>query len=274
MVSRTKSSTTSRSSPDGSDVTTNAHIPLVTICYNNHRYVENTVLQAARFGIRTIILDNASGYADTRAYLAGLQERAEVIFLPDNAGHTCWTIPSVYNRLPDRFFLSDPDLEWNPTLPADFPTILDGLRSELQAGRIGFALDLSDSGAMFQDPDYVVGTSISAWEAQFWTSRVLHPTYEIYNAPIDTTFHLFDKQNTGGRHIRLGGIFTARHLPWYRETDIPPHDLLHMYAASRGSTISKLVLREMARKDLVQGALDECRRKCGDSAFLSAAALT
>ena len=249
-------------------------IPLVTICYNNHRYVENTVLQAARFGLRTIILDNASDYSDTRAYLEEVQKRADVIFLPNNAGHTCWTTPSVFNRLPDRFFLSDPDLQWNPALPADFPAILDELRSKLGAGKIGFALDLSEGAEIFQDPDYVVGTSILAWEAQFWTSRVLHPSYEIYNAPIDTTFHMFDKRNPGGRHIRLGGFFTARHLPWYRETDIPPHDLLHMYAASRGSTISHLVLREMSRKGLVREALNECSKKCGDATFLAAAVKT
>lgn len=252
-------------------MTNAADIPLVTICYNNHRYVDNTVTQAANFGIRTLIVDNASDYADTRTYLEAVKKRAEVIFLPTNAGHTCWTVPSVYNRLPDRFFLSDPDLQWNPDLPADFPVIFDGLRSELGAGKIGFALELSDGAEMFQDPDYVVGTSILAWEAQFWTSRVTHPSYEIYNAPIDTTFHMYDKRNTGGRHIRLGGIFTARHLPWYRETDIPAHDILHMYATSRGSTISKLVLRELARKGLVQDALDECRRKCGDASFLAAA---
>lgn len=246
-------------------------IPLVTICHNNHHYVENTISQATKFGLRTIVVDNASTYAATRIYLRRAQNVADVIYLAENLGHLCWSTPAVYDALPERFFISDPDLQWNPSLPPDFPAILDALCSELGASQIGFALDLSDWTEMHQDADYFQGQSIRAWEEQFWRSRLQHPLYELYSAPIDTTFHLFDKANRGGSRVRVAGVFTARHLPWYRDTPIDLHDLLHMYAVSRGSTTSRLALRQIALKHDLRAVLEECKQKCGDAAFLTAA---
>lgn len=247
------------------------NIPLVVICHNNHHYVDNTISQARRFGLRVIVLDNASSYAATRVYLKRIKREVEVIFLSENLGHTCWSSSPTYDDLPARFFLSDPDLQWNPRLPPDFPTILEGLGYELNAGQVGFALDLSDGSEMFQDDDYFRGQSILGWESQFWATRLPHPAYELYAAPIDTTFHFFDKARRGGRQVRVAGDFTARHLPWYRDTTIPPHDLLHMYVTSHGSTTARLVLREMARKRVLRDAIDECKHKCKDVTFLAVA---
>lgn len=246
-------------------------IPLVLICHNNHFYVDNTISQARRFGLRVIVLDNASSYAATRSYLKRIKEEVEVIRLAENLGHTCWAQPPTYDALPARFFLSDPDLQWNPRLPPDFAAILEGLCAELDAGQVGFALDLSDGPAMFQDADYFRGHSILGWEAQFWTTRLPHPAYELYAAPIDTTFHLVDKERRGRRGVRVAGDFTAKHLPWYRGTAIPPHDLLHMYVTSHGSTTAKIVLREMARLRVLKDAIDECKHECRDSSFLAIA---
>ena len=45
---------------------------------------------------------------------------------------------------------------------------------------------------------------------------------EIYNAKIDTTCCLVNSQYSigesglDGNHIRVAGIFTAKHLPWYK----------------------------------------------------------
>jgi hypothetical protein len=243
--------------------------PLVIISHNNHAYVENTITQAEKFGLGAIVLDNASTYEKTRNCLEAISRRVRVIHLPDNFGYTCWSRPEIYDRLPDRFFLTDPDLQWNAKLPVDFPATLDALCSAFGARKVGFALDLGDSDGMFQDADYYQGKSIRAWEAQFWTRRIAHPLYEIYAAALDTTFQLFDKAKPSGLHLRVAGNFIAKHLPWYRETTISPHDLVHMYVSSRASTTAKLVLREMSRRNSLAAALDECRRSCSSPLSMS-----
>ena len=236
--------------------------PLVVICYNNHDYLDATLVQARRFGLRAIVVDNASDFEQTRAYLAMIGGDTELIQLSSNIGYTCWSRPEVYDCLPNRFFLSDPDLQWNPALPVDFPTQLDQLASAHAARKVGFALDLSDHVDMFSDVDYHQGRSIHDWERQFWSRRINSSSHEMYDAPIDTTFQLFDKTNVHGPHIRVAGSFTAKHLPWYRESALSPHARLHMYVTSHMSTTAKLVLREMTRVGVLTTAFEECRRSC------------
>lgn len=245
-------------------------VPLVVICHDNHRYVDSTIVQAAKFGLRVIVLDNASTYAATRSYLKSAERVVEVKYLGENFGYSCWSQPSIYAGLPDRFFLSDPDLQWNARLPSDFPAILERLFSELDASQVGFALDLSDAGAMFQDADYFEGRSIPDWESQFWATRLAHPSYELYRAPIDTTFHFLDKAHRSGPQVRVAGDFSAKHLPWYRDTTISPHDRLHMYVGNHGAT-ARLVLREMERTRVFRDAIDACKHECRDDTFLASA---
>lgn len=238
--------------------------PLVVISYNNHRYVSVTIQQAKRFGLHTLVVDNASPYDATRDFLASVTNdpNVELLRLEGNFGHTCWQRPEVYDRLPERFFLTDPDLQWNDRLPSSFAGILDDLSTQFGATRIGFALDISDADAMLQDRDYFSGSpgkTIVECEQGFWDKPIAHPTYRMYDANIDTTFHLFDKSERSGRNIRIGGEFTAKHLPWYRETSIPTHDLIHMYSNAPSSTIAKLVLRELARKKAVWERCDVCK---------------
>lgn len=233
--------------------------PLVVISYNNHFYLRNTLAQAAHFDLDAIVIDNASPYAKTRHYLQEIEGSVRLIRLATNHGYVSWQLPEVYATLPDRFFLTDPDLQWNPRLPDNFPAVLDALCTELGARKVGFALDLSDRADMFQDADYFGGKSIADWEAQFWRQRVRHPQHDLYHAPVDTTFHLFDKRNTNGPQVRVAGDFASRHLPWYRDMvmAIPPHDLVHMYG--QHSTISKLVFREMQRRGIRWKPCDACR---------------
>src|SRR5512143_471081 len=140
--------------------------PLVIISFNNHAYVASTLVQAQKFGLVPIVIDNASAYETTRGFLASIERSVEVLRLADNVGFTCWSRPEIYDRLPARFFLTDPDLQWNAQLPSDFPLTLDELCSRHGARKVGFALDLSDRERMFQDADYHEGRSISSWEDQ------------------------------------------------------------------------------------------------------------
>jgi len=198
------------------------NVPIVVVCYNNYRYVENTLKQIRTLNIdyykNIIIMNNCSNDTKTIEYLNAVD--VKVIHNSTNSGP--WIRPDknadVYNSLPDKFILTDPDLEMNPQLPQNFIDVLLELSEKHKTHKIGLALDISDFDKMYQFT-YNLDRTIHEWESQFWTDRVNDDNYELYYAGIDTTFCLVNKQYASGE-IRVAGNFTAKHLPWYRENKI------------------------------------------------------
>jgi hypothetical protein len=223
------------------------NIPILIISFNNHEFVANTIeqLHVHRIGDEDIIvIDNASNWDETRHFLDGLKCR--VIRNTENFGHLCWARPEIFNALPDKFCVTDPDLQFHPRLPANFIEVMSELADRYQASKVGFALDLSDGDQMFQYPDYHLGQSILEWESQFWKQRVPGESLEIYLAEVDTTFHVFNKHGFHRRQLRVAGDYTAKHLPWYRTNAlIPPERMTKVYQhASRVSTIARFHMRQ------------------------------
>jgi len=192
-------------------------VPIVVVCYNNYRYVENTLKQIRRINCdyykNIIIMDNCSNDAKTIEYL----DSVDVKVIRNSTNDGAWIRPEtnaeVYHSLPDRFILTDPDLEINEKIPGNFINDLVELSEKYQCGKIGFALDISDYDKMYHFT-YFHGVTIYDWEKQYWTNRINDDKYELYWAPIDTTFCLVNKKY-GGSDIRVAGDFTAKHLPWY-----------------------------------------------------------
>ena len=119
----------------------------------------------------------------------------------------------IYHTLPDKFILTDPDLELNKNLPSDFIERLAELSDKYNCEKIGMALDISE-------PDKFFPTAPFQHESQFWKNRILNDAYELYEAAIDTTFCLVNKNGIYNYKIRVAGNFTATHLPWYYENPI------------------------------------------------------
>jgi hypothetical protein len=164
-------------------------------------------------------MDNSSTCADTIQFLKDID--VQVI---RNHNNGPW-IDSFHNRhiydaLPNKFVLTDPDLGFNPDLPRDFVDQLSALSDTYQTAKIGFALDISDTDKMIPTICHNGSTTYDC-EIPFWSNRIPNDTYEIYEAAIDTTFHLCNKQFADrGRHIRVAGSFTAKHLPWYIDNKV------------------------------------------------------
>lgn len=227
-------------------------VPICIISFNNGRYVKHMVEQLGRITplAEIWILDNCSTDPDTLAYLETVPVR--VLRNPTNVGP--WISPTqnaaVYAELPDLFVLTDPDLELNPNLPSTFLDTMADLAVTYRASKLGLALDISDP-SLFLEGDYVEGRTIAEHEAQFWTSQIPHPQYELYRAGLDTTFCLVNKQvpDHPAYHIRIAGDFTAKHLPWYKKN--PLFSVYESYnkatAATTISTTSGLIARSIER---------------------------
>ena len=197
-------------------------IPILIISYNNHKYVANTIRQIININASLensiTIIDNNSDNNDTIQYLkdiVNIYNGIKIIYNKTNSGP--WVTDSnnvdIYNSMPDKFILTDPDLEFNSNLPTNFIDILVELSNTYNCKKIGFALKIDDSDKMYKGI-YFKGKNIYDWESQFWVKRIDNPDYELYSADIDTTFYLHNK-NGNDSCIRIAGNFTARHLPFY-----------------------------------------------------------
>lgn len=192
----------------------NLGVPVYLIVYNLSYFVKNSVDQLKKYTKNIHIIDNKSVYPKLLEYY----DKEYDFFLhkmPANYGHLVW-MKQMYWQFPRIFAISDPDLQYNINLPSNFLNIMKDLTFEYKKGKVGFALDISDSHLFFKDPNYTDGVSIAEWESRFWLRKIDNPKYELYNAGLDTTFCVVNKSFPETNNaIRMGGDFTCKHIPWY-----------------------------------------------------------
>ena len=198
-------------------------IPILIVCYNNYKYVDNTVQQIIKinqdYEPYITIIDNQSDDEETKYYLK--TTKTNVYYNVRNVGP--WirndVNSDIYNAMPSKFILTDPDLEFNPNIPKNFVEILIQISDKYAGFKTGFALDISDFSEMYQC-EYLQGKTIYQWEEGFYSNKIEdYEGYPIYRADIDTTFAVINKNNNGP-NIRVGGSFIAKHLPWYPKNKI------------------------------------------------------
>lgn len=217
-------------------------IPIVVVCYNNFRYVENMIEQIRKINpayFKNIhILNNCSTCPETIDFLK--KTDANVIYNHENSGP--WINKTqnghIYNMLPEKYILTDPDLEFSEKMPSNFIEILSELSDKHNCYKIGLALKIDDYEDMYTS-EYINGTTIYTWEQQFWKTREPNDVYEIYNAPVDTTFCLVNKNKDG--ELRISGDFIALHLPWYKKNKI--YNVYENYLANKNTTYISTIAR-------------------------------
>ena len=220
-------------------------IPIIIISFNNHKYVKNTIVQLENIDSsiikNVIIMDNNSSEINTINYLNTTKHK--VIRNIENKGPWIENYKDFYNSLPNQFIITDPDLEFNNNLPKNFIQILLSLSDKFKCHKIGFALNIEDSDQMYGSV-YYNNLNIYDWEKQFWQNKIDDSNYELYDAEIDTTFCLINKQaaNKSSKRIRIAGNFTAKHLPWYKKNSFYNAYEKYIYGTNSYSTISKLFL--------------------------------
>jgi len=200
------------------------HTLIIIICYNNYKYLNNMVKQLENLIVEPniLIINNNSNCKYTIDYLNKLNNKYNIINCDKNFGHLVWMEPFIFNRLPDRFIITDADLELNKNTPKNFLDIMVEISEQYKSNKVGFALDISEPEKMFKYNFYDFGynniPTICESQKQYWVNRVIDNKLEMYFSPIDTTFCLFNK-NHNGSHIRIAGDFTMKHLPWYIDID-------------------------------------------------------
>jgi len=209
-------------------------LPVLVICYNNGVYVENIVKQFNKFKIFPIIINNKSSDQETLSTLSKLEQTklAYVVHSTKNFGHFVGLMDSIYKELPRNFAYTDPDLKLNPLLPENFIEQLISITEKYCVFKAGFALDLLEKEEIIDVSQVISQTkpfsfckefNVREYEKRFWRLKLTEDSHEIYFAPIDSTFAVYNKDNYIGDMydaVRVAGNFSAIHLPWFPKLDI------------------------------------------------------
>jgi hypothetical protein len=224
-------------------------ITLVIIAWNNLFFVRRFIDQIVKLGIPNpiLILDNASTYQPLFSYYqelktGPLKDRVEIWLIRENLGHEVYL--KLASNLPQIYLLSDPDLELNPNMPPNVGEHLLAISEKYGFGKVGLALDLSDHDK-FITGGY--GEKVYDGESNYYKTRVNDADYEIYLAPIDTTFCLVNNKYDFYKGLRVGGNFVAKHLPWYEgflQENIPRGELEIWVKDNKSSSILQYVSAE------------------------------
>ena len=222
-LDKSRNTLSKRSRPN--HLLTPSSVPVLVPCFNNPSHAENMLAQLQSLGFTDItFVDNASSSLDMHRWLDEATLRgAQVERLAENVGPR----DSIFTRerlakLPRWFCVTDPDLQLNPALPKDFLEIMADATAKHRIAKAGFALDISNRKELRQEQFDIDGTNyhIWEWEKKFWARSLdFTSSYDtIFRANLDTTFSLYDLKRFNNEEmmkaLRIGGRFTAKHLPW------------------------------------------------------------
>lgn len=225
-------------------------IPIIIICYNNYKYVNHMIEQLIRVNSdlkpNLYIMNNGSDDPETVEFLRNCAFTDIKILHRENNGP--WIRPEtnadLFERLPDKFILTDPDLELNANLPPDFVNVLCELSEKYEKSKVGFAISIHDIDKMYP---YEYMKPICEWEYKYWIFHCFDEKYnnvepyEIYHAELDTTFALINKKHWVNSTLRIAGDFTCRHLPFYINNGVMSlEDEYKYYKGSKFSTLGKV----------------------------------
>ena len=214
-------------------------LPIIIICFNNYKYVDNTIKQIINinpdYKKYIFILNNKSDDEKTIEYL--LKNNLDVKIINNDVNEGPWINKGknahIFDALPDKYIITDPDLQFNKNLPKNFIEIMDELSEFYKCNKIGFAISLEDKDDMYPYENYFDNKTIYDFESKhFWNTPIQHSLYHLYEAGIDTTFslhnkkyfreHVFYNSDNGvlmymdsNLFIRMAGDFECKHLPFY-----------------------------------------------------------
>jgi len=207
------------------------NFPVFINSFNRPTYLKLIIQQFNNYKIKPIIIDNNSTNPDIINYFNEFNnEKFFLIRFDQNLGHNVIFVKDIYDHLPKYFAYTDCDIKLNDNLPENFLDELSILTNVFKSYKAGFALDINSDGLKNLKSKF--GYNIIEWEAHFWAKPLKHKDLEVYSAAIDTTFAVYNRYNEnlcGGKKkhnaIRVGGKYTAIHLPWMKYDPISAEEL-------------------------------------------------
>jgi hypothetical protein len=215
--------------------------PVIIPTFNNPKYLNKMLGQLIDYGFEhkdIIILDNFSKYPVMQTTLNGKIEQGCIVVkkFTNDGPREYYKNKDLFDWLPEKFILTDPDIGFNKKLPKNFINTMIDISEKHGFYKVGFALDIEMNHLMgntnIKDIMFNPTLSMYQWEKQFWSNKLFETEqYDpVYSAAIDTTFCLVNKKffrdyeepmQIKDLCVRIGGDFTAQHYGWY---EIPPID--------------------------------------------------
>lgn len=191
------------------------NIPVIINNYNRLGCLVILIKWLEKAGMKKIyIIDNNSSYKPLLEFYKNT--KYTVYKLDSNKGHFSLWETVLFTKFRRQYYIyTDPDVIPADTCPLNaveyFMTVLSAYK---EIDKVGFGLAINDLPDHFKMKNEVI-----SWEKQFWQKPVAP---NLYDAMIDTTFALYRPGCKGGvtlKSYRTGGSYTARHLPWYEDSE-------------------------------------------------------
>lgn len=206
-------------------------IPIIIPTFNTPTYLKSMIDQLEDRGWTNIIIgDNGSTYQPMLDLLDKLSHTYHVVMWGKNMGPRVYTEnKDICSRMPKYFIVTDPDLLFNPNMPVAALNKMRRITDTYGVSKVGLAIEIDDpeERKRFFNPHQV-----DLWERNYWSRKIerLPEIDDLYAAPIDTTFCLYNRDqflleidNVPGNMtcntsaIRIAGRFTCRHMGWWAE---------------------------------------------------------
>lgn len=206
-------------------------VPIIIPTFNLPSYLKSMVDQLESRGWTNIIVaDNNSTYPPMIELLDELSQKYYVVRSEENHGPRYYTEnKDICSRMPKYFIVTDPDLILNEQMP---PNSIDKMKRIVDmygVSKVGLAIDIITPE---ERERFFNARQVDRWERLYWSKKIeRYPEKDdIYSAPVDTTFSLYNRDqflseidtvpgrmtcNTSA--LRIAGRFTCRHMGWWAE---------------------------------------------------------
>lgn len=159
---------------------------------------------------QVVVLDNLSDYPPLLQWYQECPYR--IVRLNRNMGELAIYDSDLINEWSQGSWIAytDSDIQLNSMTPPDFILHLQRLGEKYGINKVGLALQIDD---LPQDIDYRI--NVKNWETKYW-ANMLEPG--VFAGEIDTTFCVI-RVGLPAQYeaLRVGGNYTARHIPWYTD---------------------------------------------------------
>lgn len=203
---------------ENGDVLEKKNITALIIGFNQPTYIRNMVTQLEKLTSDIVVVDNNSDSASLLKYYKN-EFKHTLLRMKSNFGHLVYQKDCIQKLMGDLYILTDPDLQFSPSLPEHCVQNLIAISNYFKSNRVGFAL-LIDADDIRSDIS-CYGLSVQMWESEFWKNKLPYPpnpSLELFQAPIDTSFSLVNRRFSDPS-IRVAGDYTCKHLPWHKNFD-------------------------------------------------------